>query len=104
MVNDADLIKLMQSLAECRCITKVAPRYDDPVWHLPPKLLDDLNHNRFLAFQTERIDRVQHINAEMLCHLPHQCEVTVKIRVNLNASRPVCNRLCQLAHSNLLIL
>src|SRR5256885_1145103 len=72
--DQTPLPRLPDSFAECRGVTQVAGRENDPVGRLPGKLLQHLQDGRLLPLDSERVDRVEQIDPQFLARFFHQSE------------------------------
>ena len=61
-IGEAQLHAHLEALVEGIYVTQITPRYDDPIWHLPVKLLADLDGRRLLALQPQAVHGVGQID------------------------------------------
>ena len=100
VVNQPSFPQLSQALAQRGHVAEVSPRKDDPVRHLPGALLERLDDDGFLAFDAERVDRVEQIDAKVFGEFSDQREDLVEIRLHLDRQGPVLQGLGKLAVSD----
>ncbi len=65
-VDEPELFELHQRLAVRGAVPEVSSRHDDPVRDLPVELIEKLHHDRFLAFQPKRVNRVHQVEPGLL--------------------------------------
>ena len=63
-------VRLAQRLPERGGVAEVAGRQHDPVGRLPAELLQQLEHDRLLPLEPERVDRVEQVDAELRARPP----------------------------------
>ena len=100
-VDQAELAKFGEGLAEGARVAEVAARHHDPVGNLPPHRLEHPIHNRLLAFESERVDAVDEIDAELAGHLLDTGHGVVEVACDLNRQRTVVERLRELSVGDL---
>ena len=77
-VDQSPLARLPQRLSEGGGVPQVARREHDPVRRTPGELLEQLEHDRLLALEPERVDGVEQVDAQPLARLLHQPETVVE--------------------------
>ena len=92
-----EFVHLAQPFAEGRNVAEIAAGQHDPIRHVPVALVHHLDHDRFLAFDAERIDRIEQIDAEPLRKHAHQRENLIEVRLHLERLRAVLERLREFA-------
>ena len=65
-VDQAQLVQLVEGLAEGAGVAQVAAGDDDPVGHFPAEALQHPVHDRLLPFQAEGIDAVDQVDSQLL--------------------------------------
>jgi len=100
-LDQAQVDQLDKGLAKGADVAEVAAGHHDPVGHLPAQRLQDAIHDRLLPLQTEGIDAVDKIDAELRSDLLHAQHGIVEVAGNLHRQRSVVQRLRQLAVGDL---
>ena len=100
-VDQAEMLELDERLAEGAGVAEVAAGHDDPVGRLPGQGLQDPVHDRLLAFEAERVDRVHQVDAEPVGHLADPVHGVVEVADDLDRQGAVVERLGQLAIGDL---
>src|SRR5947207_2114610 len=95
-VDQPPLTRLRQRLAEGGRVSEVAGGHHDPLGRLPGELLQQLEHDRLLALETERAHRIEKVHAQPLARLVGQLEALVDAAAYQQRARPVGERLRQL--------
>src|SRR3989442_1215034 len=87
---------LAQRLPESRRVPEVARGNDDPIRRLPAELLQQLEHDRLLALQPERGDRVEEVDTQALARRQRERQTSVEVAAYQNRARPVGEHLREL--------
>ena len=87
-VDQAEVLELDEGLAECARVAQVAAGNDDPVGDLPAHPFQDAVHDRFLAFEPERIDRVHEVDVEAAGDLADALHGVVEVADDLDREAP----------------
>ena len=77
-------------------VAEVAAGQDDPVGHLPVELLHDLDGDRLLAFDAQRVHRVGEVDQTFGGELLHDFHAAVEVRIEPEHQRAVRQRLHEL--------
>ncbi len=89
-------MKFHESLAHGAAVAEVAAGDHEPVRHFPVELLERLERDCLLPFDTERVDGVQQVDSEFMADILHQAHGVVEIAGDLKRDSAVCQRLCKL--------
>ena len=100
-VDQAEVLQLDERLAEGARVAEVAAGHDDPVGGLPAEGLEDPVHDRLLAFEAERVDRVHQVDAQPVGDLADPLHRVVEVADDLDRQGAVVERLGQLAVGDL---
>ncbi len=79
-----------------RGVAEVAARQDDPVGHLPVELLDDLDADRLLAFEAQRVHRVGEVDHALGREALDDLHAAVEVGIQAEHERAVRERLDEL--------
>mmetsp|Transcript_16115 Transcript_16115/g.40127 ORF Transcript_16115/g.40127 Transcript_16115/m.40127 type:complete len:304 (-) Transcript_16115:793-1704(-) len=101
LVHQAQVLAHLEALVEGVDVAQVAARDDDPVGHLPVKLLQDLDRRRLLALQAQTVHRVGQVDGRLGRHLLDQAHAAVKVGVDGQHQRAVGDGLHQLRQRDL---
>ena len=101
VLDQAQVHQLDERLAEGGRVAEVAAGHDDPVGHLPAQRLQDAVHDRLLAFEAERVDAVDQVDAELPADLLDAGHGVVEVAGDLHGQGPVVEGLGQLAVGDL---
>src|SRR4051812_6618037 len=99
--NQPPLACLVQRFSERRRISQIACWNDDPVGWIPSQLLQQLEHDRLLPFEPERIDRVEQMHTELLGGVARQLEARIEIPVHHQRAGAVRDELRQFSERDL---
>ena len=91
----------LERLPERRRVAEVAGGQHDPVRRLPAELLQQLEHDGFLALEPERIHRVQEIDPQPLARLVGELEAVVEVAADQQGAGSVRERLGELPQRDL---
>lgn len=100
-VDQPEVLAHLEPLVEGVDVPEVAARDDDPVGHLPVKLLQDLDRGGLLALQAKRVHAVCQVDRRLGGHLLDQLHAAVKVGVDGQHERAVGDRLHQLREGDL---
>ena len=92
-VDQAQLVKLVERLAEGAGVSEVSARDHDPVRDVPAQGLQNAEHDRFLPLKPEGVHAVHEVNAQFLRDFFHAGHGIVEIAVDLERLRAVIERL-----------
>jgi len=99
-IDESEPGQFVKSFAESRTITQVAAGQYDPIWRVPVQLLEHLDDYGFLAFEPERVDRVQKVESGLDREFANDSHCIVKAPLELDDPGAVFKRLSQLAIGN----
>jgi hypothetical protein len=100
-VDQSQAVQFRKRFAEGARVAQVAARHHDPVGHFPTQRLEHPVHDRLLAFEPERVDAVDQIDAQIARDLLDPDHRVVEIALDLHRQRAVFQRLGQFAVSDL---
>ena len=100
-VDQAELMEFDKGLAESARVTEVAAGDHDPIGRLPTQGFEDAEHDGLLAFEAERIDAVDEVNAKVFGDFFHAQHGIIEVACDLNGERAVFERLRKLAEGDL---
>ena len=87
-VDQAQLVQLVEGLAEGAGVAQVAAGDDDPVGHFPAQAFQHPVHDRLLPFQAEGIDAVDQVDAQLLADFLHAGHGVVEVAADLHRQAP----------------
>ena len=96
-LDQPERLEFGKRLAEGARVAQVAARHDDPVGRLPRERLEHAEHDRLLAFEPERIDAVDQVDAQLAADLAHAHHGIVEVAGDLHGQGTVVERLRELA-------
>ena len=99
-IDQAEHFQFDKRFSERRRISQISPRYDDPVWNLPIQAFQDAIHDRFLTFESKRVNAVTKINPTLARHFPHSFQGIVEVTQNLQGAGVIVESLREFAIGN----
>ena len=95
-IDKAQLLQFAQPLADRRHVPQIPAGNHQIVGNTPIALLQDFEHDGFLAFQPERVQRIHQIQPELLGQLAQHLESLVEIVAHFDDHGAKLQRLGQL--------
>mmetsp|Transcript_15533 Transcript_15533/g.43465 ORF Transcript_15533/g.43465 Transcript_15533/m.43465 type:complete len:247 (+) Transcript_15533:180-920(+) len=100
-VNKAEVLGHLEALVEGVDVAEVAARDDDPLGHLPVKLLQDLDGRSLLALQPQTVHRIGQVDGSLGRHLADEFHAAVEVGVDGEDAGSVGDGLHQLRQADL---
>ncbi len=100
-IDQPELLQFDKGFAERAGVAEISAGDDDPIGHFPPQCFQHAEHDRLLPFETERINAVDQVQAQIAAHFLHAGHRVVKIAGDLNRQRAVVEGLRELAVADL---
>ena len=99
--DEAELVHLLEALAEGGGVGEVAAGDDDVVGHLPVELLEELEGGGLLAFEAVGVDGVEEVDREAADEVGEDADAAVEVGLELDGEGAVVHRLGELAPGDL---
>jgi len=91
----------MNALPKALALSEVTAGHHDPVGRLPGQPFQNAVHDRLLAFEPERVDAVNQVDAELCRNFFDALHGVIEVAGDLDGQRPVIEGLRELAVGDL---
>lgn len=99
-VDEAEFFQFHERLAKRAAVAQIATGDDDPVGDFPPQRFEHAEHDRLLAFQAKRIDRINQVDPQFLSDLANPDHRVIEIAGDLDRQGAVVERLAEFSVRN----
>ena len=96
-VDQSVTFEFGEGFAEGAAVSEVTAGHDDPIGDFPAEGLEDAEHDRFLAFEPERVDAIDEVDAEFTGDLSDADHRVVEVAGDLDRQGTIVEGLAEFA-------